>query len=277
MQHKMTLSAFLRKYGRILLGGGVLAAIILISIAAPLITTYDPNALNPLDQNQFPSSVHFMGTDRFGRDIFSRVLYGARISLLVGVLVAVVSTAGGIVLGLLMGYYKTLDKIVMRVLEGVSAFPEMLLALTLACIFGNGVDKVITALAIVGTPSVARIVRSQVLSIKESEHVESARAMGATDARIMFKYILPLCVSPLIIRFTTTMASAILTEASLSFLGVGVDPNVPTWGGILSVAKDFVITHPYMAIYPGLAIVVTVLSISILGDGLRDLLDPKMK
>ena len=252
-------------------------AIILISIAAPLITTYDPNALNPLDQNQFPSSVHFMGTDRFGRDIFSRVLYGARISLLVGVLVAVVSTAGGIVLGLLMGYYKTLDKIVMRVLEGVSAFPEMLLALTLACIFGNGVDKVITALAIVGTPSVARIVRSQVLSIKESEHVESARAMGATDARIMFKYILPLCVSPLIIRFTTTMASAILTEASLSFLGVGVDPNVPTWGGILSVAKDFVITHPYMAIYPGLAIVVTVLSISILGDGLRDLLDPKMK
>ena len=277
MQHKMTLSAFLRKYGRILLGGGVLAAIILISIAAPLITTYDPNALNPLDQNQFPSSVHFMGTDRFGRDIFSRVLYGARISLLVGVLVAVVSTAGGIVLGLLMGYYKTLDKIVMRVLEGVSAFPEMLLALTLACIFGNGVDKVITALAIVGTPSVARIVRSQVLSIKESEHVESARAMGATDARIMFKYILPLCVSPLLIRFTTTMASAILTEASLSFLGVGVDPNVPTWGGILSVAKDFVITHPYMAIYPGLAIVVTVLSISILGDGLRDLLDPKMK
>ena len=277
MQHKMTLSAFLRKYGRILPGGGVLAAIILISIAAPLITTYDPNALNPLDQNQFPSSVHFMGTDRFGRDIFSRVLYGARISLLVGVLVAVVSTAGGIVLGLLMGYYKTLDKIVMRVLEGVSAFPEMLLALTLACIFGNGVDKVITALAIVGTPSVARIVRSQVLSIKESEHVESARAMGATDARIMFKYILPLCVSPLIIRFTTTMASAILTEASLSFLGVGVDPNVPTWGGILSVAKDFVITHPYMAIYPGLAIVVTVLSISILGDGLRDLLDPKMK
>ena len=152
-----------------------------------------------------------------------------------------------------------------------------LLALTLACIFGNGVDKVILALSIVGTPSVARIVRSQVLSIKESEHVESARAMGATDGRIMFRYILPLCVSPLIIRFTTTMASAILTEASLSFLGVGVDPTMPTWGAILSTAKDFVITHPYMAIYPGLAIVITVLSISILGDGLRDLLDPKMK
>lgn len=270
-------AVFLRKYGRILLGGGVLAAILFVSIAAPLITTYDPNAVNAYDQKLFPSAVHFMGTDRFGRDIFSRVLYGGRISLLVGFCVAAVSTAGGIVLGLLMGYYKTLDKIVMRILEGISAFPEMLLALTLACIFGNGVDKVIIALSIVGTPSVARIVRSQVLSIKESEHVESARAMGATDLRIMFRYILPLCVSPLIIRFTTTMASAILTEASLSFLGVGVSPTIPTWGGVLSTAKTFVISHPYMAIYPGLAIVITVLSISILGDGLRDLLDPKMK
>ena len=270
-------SVFLRKYGRILLGGGVLALILLATLAAPLITPYQPTAVNPAEGMQFPSAVHWMGTDRFGRDIFSWVLYGARISLLVGVAVAAVSTAAGIVLGLLMGYYRAVDRIVMRILEGLSAFPDMLLALTLACIFGNGVDKVILALSIVGTPSVARIVRSQVLSIKESEHVESARAMGATDLRIMFRYILPLCVSPLIIRFTTTMASAILTEASLSFLGVGVDPTMPTWGAILSTAKDFVITHPYMAIYPGLAIVITVLSISILGDGLRDLLDPKMK
>lgn len=277
MIHRMRPSVFLRKYGRILLGGGVLVLIVLATLAAPLITPYEPTATNGAELLQFPSAVHWMGTDRFGRDVFSWVLYGARVSLLVGVAVAAVSTAAGIVLGLLMGYYKTVDRIVMRILEGLSAFPDMLLALTLACIFGNGVDKVILALSIVGTPSVARIVRSQVLSIKESEHVESARAMGATDGRIMFRYILPLCVSPLIIRFTTTMASAILTEASLSFLGVGVDPNVPTWGGILSVAKDFVITHPYMAIYPGLAIVITVLSISILGDGLRDLLDPKMK
>lgn len=238
-------AVFLRKYGRILLDGGVLAAILFVSIAAPLITTYDLNAVNAYDQKLFSSAVHFMGTDRFGRDIFSRVLYG-RISLLVGFCVAAVSTVGGIVLGLLMGYYKTLDKIVMRILEGISAFPEMLLALTLACIFGNGVDKVIIALSIVGTPSVARIVRSQVLSIKEREHVESARAMGATDLRIMFRYILPPVRVPLIICFTTTMASAILTEASLSFLGVGVSPTIPTWGGVLSVAKTFVISHPYM-------------------------------
>ena len=229
-------SVFLRKYGRILLGGGVLALILLATLAAPLITPYQPTAVSPAEGMQFPSAVHWMGTDRFGRDIFSWVLYGARISLLVGVAVAAVSTAAGIVLGLLMGYYRAVDRIVMRILEGLSAFPDMLLALTLACIFGNGVDKVILALS-----------------------------------------ILPLCVSPLIIRFATTMASAILTEASLSFLGVGVDPTMPTWGAILSTAKDFVITHPYMAIYPGLAIVITVLSISILGDGLRDLLDPKMK
>lgn len=277
MVHKMSPAAFLRKYGRILLGGGVLALILLATLAAPLITPYDPTAVSPAEGLQFPSAVHWMGTDRFGRDVFAWVLYGARISLLVGAAVALASTVAGILLGLLMGYYKALDRVIMRILEGLSAFPDMLLALTLASIFGSGVDKVILALSVVGTPSVARIVRSQVLSIKESEHVESARAMGATDLRIMFRYILPLCVSPLIIRFTTTMASAILTEASLSFLGVGVDPTVPTWGGILSTAKDFVITNPYMAIYPGLAIVVTVLSISILGDGLRDLLDPKMK
>ena len=277
MVHKMRPSAFLRKYGRILAGGTILLLILLAAVGAPLLTPYEPGAIVMTEQNQFPNPSHIMGTDRFGRDIFSWVLYGGRVSVLVGASVAAVSTLAGIVLGLLMGYYRTLDKIVMRILEGVSAFPDMLLALTLACIFGRGVDKVILALSIVGTPSVARIVRGQVLSIKESEHVESARAMGATDLRIMFRYILPLCVSPLIIRFTTTMASAILTEASLSFLGVGVDADTATWGSILSVVKDFVVTHPYMAIFPGLAIVVTVLSISILGDGLRDLLDPKMK
>ena len=277
MVHKMKPSAFLRKYGRMIVGGAILLLIILAAVGAPLLTPYEPGAVNPPAQNQFPNPRHLMGTDRFGRDIFAWVLYGGRISVLVGFATAAVSTVCGVILGLLMGYYKTLDKIVMRILEGISAFPDMLLALTLACIFGNGVDKVVIALSIVGTPSVARIVRGQVLSIKESEHVESARAMGATDIRIMFRYILPLCVSPLIIRFTTTMASAILTEASLSFLGVGVDASTATWGSILSIAKDFVVTHPYMAIFPGLAIVITVLSISILGDGLRDLLDPKMK
>ena len=277
MKHKMKPSAYFRKYGRIYFGAGVLAVVLLLAILAPVLTQYEPNAINMYDQKMAPCAAHLFGTDLYGRDIFTQVLYGARISLLVGFGVALVSTILGVILGLLMGYYKKVDMVLMRVLEGLSSFPDMLLALTLACIFGNGVDKVIIALAVVGTPNVARIVRSQVLSIKESEHVESARAMGASDLRIMFKYILPLCMSPLIIRFTTTMASAVLTEAALSFLGVGVSPTVPTWGGVLNAAKDFVISYPYMAVYPGLAIIVTVLAISILGDGLRDLLDPRIK
>lgn len=277
MKHKMKLSAFFRHYGRLIIGGGIFTLIILCSVFAEAIAPYSPTEINVYNAKLFPSAEHLFGTDRYGRDIFSQVLYGGHISLFVGLAVAMISTFFGILLGLVMGYYKTVDIVVMRILEGISAFPEMLLALTLACIFGNGTDKVIAALSIVNTPYVARIVRGQVLSIKESEHVESAKALGATDLRIMFRYILPLCVSPLIIRFTATMANAILTEASLSFLGVGVDPNTPTWGGILSTAKAFVISHPYMAVYPGLAIVITVFSINIFGDGLRDLLDPKMK
>ena len=277
MKHKMKLSAFFRRYGRLIIGGGIFTFIILCSVFAELIAPYSPTEINVYNAKLFPGAEHLFGTDRYGRDIFSQVLYGGQVSLFVGMAVAIISSFFGILLGLVMGYYKTVDMIVMRILEGISAFPEMLLALTLACIFGNGTDKVIAALSIVNTPYVARIVRGQVLSIKESEHVESAKALGATDLRIMFRYILPLCVSPLIIRFTATMANAILTEASLSFLGVGVDPNTPTWGGILSTAKAFVISHPYMAIYPGLAIVITVFSINIFGDGLRDLLDPKMK
>ena len=246
-------------------------------MAGPWLSPYAYDAQDFMESNEPPSLRHWFGTDMFGRDLLVRVLYGARISLIVGLGVAVVSTVFGIVLGLLMGYYKRFDMIMMRVLEGISAFPSMLLAMTFAAVFGSGVDKVIFAIALVSTPSVAKIVRSQVLSIRESEHVESAKAMGASDARIIFKYILPLCTSPLIIRFTASMASAILTEASLSYLGVGISPTIPTWGNSLSTSRLHVISHPYMTVFPGLAIIITVLSISIMGDGLRDVLDPKLK
>lgn len=274
---RMKTGVFLRRYGRIIIGALVLFALVVVALIAPLITEHDPILTNPYDAKQYPSDAHPMGTDEFGRDIFARVVYGTRISLLVGVGAAGISTLFGIMLGLLMGYYKRIDSFLMRILEGISAFPEMMLAMTLAAVLGSGVDKVIFAIAAVSTPSVARIVRSQVLSIKESEHVESARAMGASDFRIIFKYILPLCMSPLIIRFTSSMASAILTEASLSFLGVGVSPTIATWGGVLNAARTYVIAYPFMAIYPGIAIIITVLSISIMGDGLRDVLDPKLK
>ncbi len=277
MKERMKPSVFIRRYGRIIIGGGVLIALVAVALLAPYLTEYDPIQINPYEVKQHPSETHPMGTDQYGRDIYARVIYGTRISLLVGFGVAGVSAVFGILIGLLMGYYPRVDMIVMRVLEGVSAFPEMMLAMTLAAVLGSGVDKVILAIAVVSTPSVARIVRSQVLSIKESEHVESARAMGASDMRIIFKYILPLCMSPLIIRFTSSMASAILTEASLSFLGIGVSPTIATWGGVLNAGRNFVIAFPFMVIYPGIAIIITVMSISIMGDGLRDVLDPKLK
>ena len=276
-KEKMRPGVFIRRYGRIIFGGTVLVILIIAAIVAPLLTPYDPVQISYYETKIEPCPAHIMGTDAYGRDIYAWVLYGARVSLIVGFGVAIVSTIFGIVLGLLMGYYKRFDMVMMRILEGVSAFPSMLLAMTFAAVFGSGVDKVILAIALVSTPSVAKIVRSQVLSIRESEHVESAKAMGASDARIIFKYILPLCTSPLIIRFTGSMASAILTETSLSYLGVGISPTIPTWGNSLSSSRLYVISHPYMIIFPGLAIIVTVLSISILGDGLRDVLDPKLK
>lgn len=277
MKERIRPIVFIKRYGRIIVGGTVLLILIFLAIFAPMLTPYDPVQISFFETKIAPCAEHPMGTDSFGRDIQAWVLYGARISLVVGFGVAAVSTVFGIVLGLLMGYYKRLDMILMRILEGISAFPSMLLAMTFAAVFGTGVDRVILAIALVSTPNVAKIVRSQVLSIKESEHIESSRAMGSPDIRIIFRDILPLCVSPLIIRFTASMASSILTEASLSFLGVGISPTIPSWGNSLSTSKTYVITHPYMVIYPGLAIVVTVLSISIMGDGLRDILDPKLK
>ncbi len=268
---------FFKRYGRLVLGGGMLLIIVILALLAPVLAPHDPNAIDVYRQKQFPSELHPMGTDTYGRDIYSRLLFGARVSLLVGLGVGLVSLVFGVILGLLMGYYPKFDKVGMRVLEGISSFPELLFALVLASILGPGVDKIIIALAIVSTPAVARIVRSQVLSLKQREFVEGALAAGASDFRILFRYILPLCTSPLIIRFTATIASAILTEASLSFLGVGIPPTIPTWGGLLSEAKAYVVAYPFMAIFPGIAIALTVLSISILGDGLRDVLDPKLR
>lgn len=269
--------AFLKKYGRIIIGGLLLFVIIYIAVFAGQIATHDPLRMDYYNLKGTPNEENIMGTDSFGRDIFSRLIYGTRISLIVGVSVSVISIVFGIVLGLVAGYYKRVDSIVMRVLEGLSAMPQILLALVFIAVFGIGTDKVIMAIAIVSIPNVARIVRSQVLSIKESEHVESAVAMGASDQRIIFKYVLPLCLSPLIIRFTQTMANAILTEATLSFLGVGISPEIPSWGGLLNNARNYVAVYPHMAIYPGLAIVIMVFAVSIMGDGLRDVLDPKLR
>lgn len=269
--------AFIRRYGRIIVSGTVLLIIVLIAIFAGKIATHDPYKIDVRNAKQWPSSEHLMGTDIYGRDIFSRVIYGTRVSLIVSIAVQSTAIVVGTVIGLLAGYYRKVDKVVMRTMEGLNAMPMLLLSILLVSVLGSGMDKIIASITVVNLPGIARLVRSQVLSIKEREFIESARATGASDLRIMFKYILPLCISPLLIRFTGGLASTTLTQASLSFLGVGIDPRIPNWGGIISEGKTLIITHPYQCAYPGFAIIILVLTFTMLGDGLRDVLDPTLR
>jgi ABC-type dipeptide/oligopeptide/nickel transport system permease subunit len=274
---KMTPKAFLKRYLRVMVSGAVLLFILGVAIFAPMIATHDPYESNIYNMNKLPSAEHYFGTDCFGRDIFSRVVYGSRVSLSITLTVTTLSIIIGTVLGLICGYYKWADRILMRLLEGFNALPGILLSITLITILGNGVDKLIIAMVIVRLPSIARLVRQQVLSLKEKEFVECARACGASDTRIIFKHILPQCTSPLIIRFTSGLGGAILSQASLAFLGVGMDPRIPNWGGIINEGRAMVMAMPYQCAYAGVAIMITTLAFSIMGDGVRDILDPKLR
>ena len=268
---------FMKRYGRIIIAGTVLIFIIMTAVFAPVIATHDPNKVNIYEAKITPNDEHLMGTDAYGRDLFSRVIYGSRISLIISISVNVLAIIIGTVIGLFSGYYPFADKILMRVMEAINALPMLLLAIVLVTVLGPGTGKLIACWTIVNLPGIARLVRSQVLSIKEQEHVESARAAGASNLRIIFKYILPLCYSPLIIRFANGLSATILTQASLSFLGVGLDPRIPSWGGIIGEGRNLVMVYPHMCTYAGFAIIITVLAFSILGDGVRDVLDPKLR
>lgn len=274
---KMKPGAFFKRYIRVMAAGAVLICIFLVAIFAPAVATHDPHEADIYKMNQLPSEEHIMGTDMFGRDIFSRIIYGSRVSLLISITVNVLAIVIGTSLGLLVGYYRWADQIIMRILEGINALPTIVFAITLVTVLGDGIDKLIICLTVVNLPSIARLVRSQVLSIREKEFVECAKASGAASTRIMFKYILPQCFSPLIIRFTNGLGSTILTQASLSFLGVGLDPRTPNWGGVINEGKNLVMVQPHQCAYAGLAIMITVLAFSILGDGVRDILDPKLR
>jgi len=276
-KRKMKTSAFIRRYIRVIAAGVVLVLIALVAIFAPQIATHDPYEVNIRGMNQLPSPEHYFGTDCYGRDIFSRVVYGTRVSLIISLSVTTLSIFIGTCLGLLVGYYKWADRIIMRLLEGWSAMPGILLSITIITVLGNGVDKLIFAMVVTRLTGIARLVRQQVLSIKEKEFVECATASGASSVRIMFKYILPQCTSPLIIRFTSGLGGAILGQAGLAFLGVGMDPRVPSWGGVINEGRALIMIHPYQCLYAGLAIMITTLAFSILGDGLRDILDPKLR
>jgi peptide/nickel transport system permease protein len=225
-----------------------------------------------------PSAQHPFGTDKLGRDILSRTVYGARVSLIVGVVATMIAVIIGLILGAIAAYYGGWwDSIVMRTADVFFAFPYILLAITLIALMGFGMQTVFIAIGVLGWPSIARVFRSSILSVKENEYVDAARAMGASTPRILFRHIMPNAVAPIIVYATMMIGGAILTEAALSFLGVGVQPPAPTWGNMLSEARSFLFTAPWLMLYPGLAIVTTVLAFVLLGDGLRDALDVKLK
>ena len=255
----------------------LITGVLLLALIAPAITTYDPNFVNPADRLQNPSSEYWFGTDTLGRDVFSRAIYGARISLLVGGIVMAGAAFVGSVIGLVAGYYGRIDSLLMRIMDGLEAFPGILLAIAIMATLGAATQNVIVALVVVFTPNVARLVRSTTLVAKRQPYVESARAIGMRDSVILRRYVFMNSLSPLIVQCTFVIALAILAEASLSFLGAGVPPGTPTWGNMVSTGQGYLQRAWWITIFPGTFLFLTVLAINLVGDGMRDALDPRSR
>ena len=259
------------------LGGALVLFVALIAIFAPLLAPYDPMRSNFRARLAAPTAEHWFGTDHFGRDLLSRVIYGGRVSLVIGFFVVVVTGIAGTAIGAIAGYFRRLDNPIMRLMDALMAFPAILLAIVISAILGASIVNVVIALALATSPHTSRIVRASVLVVREMEYVEAGRALGASDFRLLFGHVLINALAPLIVRLTYVFAIAILAEAVLSYIGVGPPPPTPTFGNIIASERDFLETAPWVMIFPGLAIVISVLGLNLLGDGLRDVLDPRMK
>jgi peptide/nickel transport system permease protein len=261
------------------IGMVIVSIVLLVAIVTPIVDPYNPKIDSDLENSrQPPSWEHIMGTDNLGRDIFRRILHGARLSVSVGVVAVLISGIGGTFLGLVSGYFGgTTDMVIMRVMDILMAFPGMLLAIAIVAARGTGLFNTIIALSVVGVSGYARLVRSMVLSLREREYVDAARMVGVRDPRIIFRHILPNSLAPIIISATMGIGGRILTAAALSFLGLGAQPPTPEWGVMISDGRPFLRTMPHMVFFPGMAIMFTVLGFSLLGDGLRDALDPQMR
>jgi peptide/nickel transport system permease protein len=265
-----------RKQRLALIGGGILAGLILVALLAPLLAPQDPLAQDLYGRLQPPSTSHLLGTDDFGRDILSRIIYGARISLRIGLITISLALTGGTLLGLVAGYRGGFaDMLIMRLMDLMLAFPAILLAIAIVAVIGPGIDNVILAVCIVLVPQFARLVRASVLTVRETTYVEAARALGASEPRVLFYGILPNCTAPLIVQATLGMGTAILDAAGLSFLGLGAQPPAPEWGAMLAGGRELLLRAPWVMTFPGLAIFTVVLGLNLFGDGLRDALDPK--
>jgi peptide/nickel transport system permease protein len=256
----------------------VLGVTMIVAVLAPWLAPYDPVKTKPWDSLHPPSSKYWLGADRLGRDQLSRLIYGARVSLLIGVGGVAMAVCLGILIGVTAGWYRGVwDEVLMRLMDGLSAFPSLLLALALVAITGGTVLNIILVVGIVGTPWVARVIRSQILSLREREFVVAVRGLGARPGRIMLKHLIPNCLAPVIVQASLSIAAAILLEAALSFLGVGVRPPTPTWGGMLRHAFETVGQAPWLTVSPGVMIFLVVLAFNFFGDALRDVLDPKLR
>lgn len=271
---------FIRKFlsnKLMVLGSLIIVFLLLLTIIGPLLTPYTPYEMETANKLQGPNAEHFLGTDEYGRDLFTRIVYGAKVSMGIGLSVSIISSIIGLIIGLCSSYFRYLDGVLMRIMDGLMAFPSILLAIALMAALGPKTGNVILALTIVFTPYIARVVRSAALIIKEETYIEAMKAQGASTFRIIWRHITPNILSPMIVQATFIFADAIINEASLSFLGAGVPTPDPSWGTILYDGKMVIFNTPWMVIFSGMMIVLSVLGLNLLGDGLRDLLDPHIK
>jgi peptide/nickel transport system permease protein len=269
------IASFLTKHPVILIGGTVLLLFIVIALLAPLLLP-DPTRINPVQRLRTPSLENLFGTDQFGRSTLSRTLNGTRISLTVGILVAVVTTAIGLLFGLFAGFLRRIDNVIMRLMDGIMAIPGILLAIALMSLFGSSIQNVVVAISIAEIPRMARIVRSSVLVIREQPYVEAAVTNGTKLPRLLWRHVLPNIAAPVIVQATYVFASAMIVESVLSFLGAGTPPTIPSWGNMLAEGRQYLQRAPWTIAFPGACLALLVLTVNVLGDALRDALDPRL-
>lgn len=270
------LRTHIRRHPTIAAGVTILCLMFLLALFAPWLGTSDPRQVFPLNRLQGPSTAHWFGTDMVGRDLYSRAVYGARVSLIVGFSVAALSITIGLFLGLLAGFQRAIDAVLMRILDGFMAIPPVLLAIALVALTGGSLQNVIIALTVAEIPRVARLVRSVVLSLREQPFVEAAITSGASFWRILLRHILPNTIAPLLVQGTYVCAAAIILESVLSFIGAGTPPDTPSWGNIMAEGRVYFQISPQIILFPGLLLSLTVLAVNLIGDGLRDALDPRL-
>jgi peptide/nickel transport system permease protein len=265
-----------RRHPTALVGGAVLLLMMLVAIFAPWLGTVDPQAVSPIRRLKPPSAEFWFGSDMLGRDVYSRVIYGTRVSLVVGLSVAVLSILIGLALGLVTGFIRWVDAILMRIMDGLMSIPPVLLAIALMALTRASIENVIIAITLAEVPRVVRLVRSLVLALREEPYVEAAVAAGTSLWRILLRHILPNTIAPLLVQGTFVCASAMITEAILSFIGAGTPPNIPSWGNIMAEARSLFQIAGYLLLFPGICLSLTVLAVNMLGDGMRDALDPRL-